>query len=379
MPIYSEDIVAELIARIYDAVLDPAGWSIFLEHLGTVVDGHSLNLSLMDPLNGNIVYGVHAKSDPRFVENYRRHYYRIDPWGEEGRKRNLLRPGFIGLGEPIVPPKILKRTEFYNDFGRQFSACGGLSALFKADHSLLAVSMMQYKFGQFGQLELRLVRELTPHLERAMRIHVRLEGAGMISERATAALDRVNCGVLFVAASGKLLFANQFARRLLRSRDGLTLTGGELHANTPAHTARLREAMSAALRVREGSDTADMPPVVIQRLAGRRPLSIVIAPLPHRPSFTAFDGAAVALFVTDPERSVTPRVETIGAMLGLSPGEAHLAQLLATGHDLKQASDRLSIQLETARKRLKVIFHKTDTHRQSDLVKLVLLCAEPSY
>ena len=136
--------------------------------------------------------------------------------------------------------------------------------------------------------------------------------------------------------------------------------------------------MSAALRARKGNDdTADMPAVVIQRPSGRRALSIDMCPLSHRESLITFDDAAVAMFVTDLERSVIPRVETIRAMLGLTPSEAQLAQLLVSGQDLKQASAHLSIGLETARKRLKVIFQKTDTHRQSDLVKLVLRCAGP--
>ena len=241
----------------------------------------------------------------------------------------------------------------------------------------MGVSMAQYKFGQFGQSELRLVRELTPHLERAIKIHLRLEGAGMVSASANAALDCMNCGVLFVSASGKLLFANQVARELLRSGDGVMVTRGELHANTPAQTMRLREAMTAALRVRDGTDTVNSPAVVIQRPSGRRPLAIVVAPLPRAAPLIELNAAAVALFITDPERLAIPSLEMIRAMLGLTPSEAKLAQLLALGHDLRQASNHLSIQTETARKRLKDIFQKTDTHRQSDLVRLVLLCAEP--
>jgi DNA-binding CsgD family transcriptional regulator len=377
MRVYSEDIVVGLVARIYDAILDPRGWSAFLDHLGAVVDGHGLNLSVIDPSTGNVVYGVHARSDLTFVDDYRRYYSTIDPWVAEGRKRNLLRPGFIGLGEPFVPPSMLQRTEFYADFGRHFRFCGGISALFKVERSLMAVSVVQYRFGQFDHPELRLVQTLAPHLERAIKIHQQLEGAGIVADRATSALDQMNCGILFISASGRVLFANEIARKLLRTADGIMLTRGELHANTPAQTLRLREAATAALRVRERSDTTDTSAVVIQRPSGRRPLSILVAPLPQRESMPGFDAAAVAMFITDPERSAVPRVETIRSMLGLSPSEAQLAHMLASGLDITQVSHRLSIRVETARKRLKVIFQKTDTHRQSDLVRLVLLCAEP--
>ena len=60
-----------------------------------------------------------------------------------------------------------------------------------------------------------------------------------------------------------------------------------------------------------------------------------------------------------------------------TPG-ARLVHCLAEGLTIKESADRLGIELETVRKRLKVIFQKTDTHRQADLVRLALLCAPPA-
>jgi DNA-binding CsgD family transcriptional regulator/PAS domain-containing protein len=374
MRILRYDIVARLIGRIYEAVLDPAHWVDFLNDLHYVFDGHALNLSLLDPSDGTLVYGAHAKCDETFVDDYRKYYSSIDPWVAEARRRNLLRPGLIALGEPIVPPNALKMTEFYNDFGRYYDSYGGVSGLFEVGQSLMALSIVQHKFGQFGLSEVGLVEALVPHLERAMQIHLRLEGVGITSAWATAAFDRLNGGVLFVSASGKLLFANKAARDILQRREGISTLRGELHAATPSETARLREAIATAIRVRDGEVRAASTTVVIQRSVDRRPLSILIAPLPRGTRLAVCETAAVAMFVTDPERSVTTEVETIRVILGLTPSEAQLAKLLAAGKSIKEAADLLTIRLETARKRLKVIFHKTDTHRQSDLVRLVLRC-----
>ena len=373
MSTYHRDTIARLIGRIYDAVLDPLHWVDFLNDLGAVVDGHGLNLSLINPSNGTVVYGLAARVDQQFVHDYRKYYSTLDPWLAEGRRRNLLRHGLIALGEPIVPATVLKRTEFYNDFGRYYQFCGGVGALFDVDRSLMSLSFSGYKFGQYNRSELRLVRALASHLERAMKIHLRLEGVGITPAWAGAALDRFNCGVLFVSASGTLLFANQVGREILHGRDGISTLHGELFAETPNETAKVREAIAMALRVREGEIPAPRT-VVIRRSLNRRPLSILVAPLPRGPGLAGFATAAVAIFVTDPERSVPTHAETIRVRLGLTPSEAQLAQLLASGRSVAEAADDLSIRLETARKRLKLIFHKTDTHRQSDLVRLVLLC-----
>jgi DNA-binding CsgD family transcriptional regulator len=375
MRIYSQEIVSDLIMRIYDAALDPTNWSGFLESFGRAVDGHGLNLSLIDPSNSAVAYGVvHARCDPAFLEKYKSHYSTLDPWVAEGRRRNLLRPGVIALGEPIVPATALKRTEFYNDLGRYYRFCGGLAALFEADQSVMAFSAVQYKFGQFGDAELKLVEALVPHLKRALKIYLRLDGAGLASAPVVFALDRIRCGIFFVSASGRLLFANQTARALLQSGEGVLTVRGELHAASPGQTLKLRQAITTALHLREGGLTDATSTVVIHRPSGRRPFSVLVAPLPRRHVITGLDTAALAIFVTDPESTVLPPVERIRVMFGLTVSEAQLAQRLASGQTLQEAADQLSIRRETARKRLKVIFHKSDTHRQSDLVRLVLLC-----
>lgn len=44
---------------------------------------------------------------------------------------------------------------------------------------------------------------------------------------------------------------------------------------------------------------------------------------------------------------------------------------MATGHSLEEAAAELGVALNTARKHLKVVFGKTETHRQDELVALL--------
>jgi DNA-binding CsgD family transcriptional regulator len=50
-----------------------------------------------------------------------------------------------------------------------------------------------------------------------------------------------------------------------------------------------------------------------------------------------------------------------------------LTRVLAEGATLDSAAARLGLRIGTVRTRLKTIFDKTGTHRQADLVRLVLL------
>jgi DNA-binding CsgD family transcriptional regulator len=59
-------------------------------------------------------------------------------------------------------------------------------------------------------------------------------------------------------------------------------------------------------------------------------------------------------------------------MYGLTAAEAKIAAILGQGNSLNEACRTLSIKQNTARTHLKRIFSKTDTNRQSELVKLIL-------
>ncbi|MET2832037.1 helix-turn-helix transcriptional regulator [Mesorhizobium shangrilense] len=64
-------------------------------------------------------------------------------------------------------------------------------------------------------------------------------------------------------------------------------------------------------------------------------------------------------------------VADLATAFGLTLSEQRLCEMLLLGHSLKEAADMLGIASETARHRLKVIFQKTDTHKQSELIALL--------
>lgn len=78
------------------------------------------------------------------------------------------------------------------------------------------------------------------------------------------------------------------------------------------------------------------------------------------------------LFVYDPQRLPASRAEILRRQFGLTISEARLADLIASGFTLATAAERLRVTIGTVRNQLEQIFQKTDTHRQSDLVRLLM-------
>lgn len=78
------------------------------------------------------------------------------------------------------------------------------------------------------------------------------------------------------------------------------------------------------------------------------------------------------LLVFDPDKLVKVRPEQISQLYGLTSAESRLAVILLQGKTLDEASSTLCRAKETVRKQLQSIFDKTNTCRQSELVKLLL-------
>jgi DNA-binding CsgD family transcriptional regulator len=87
---------------------------------------------------------------------------------------------------------------------------------------------------------------------------------------------------------------------------------------------------------------------------------------------------ALLVLVTENGVNRLPSVAVLREHFGLTPAEARLAHALATGCGLRAAAGEVGVGYETARGYIKILFQKTATRRQSDLVRRILEVA-PRY
>jgi DNA-binding CsgD family transcriptional regulator len=110
--------------------------------------------------------------------------------------------------------------------------------------------------------------------------------------------------------------------------------------------------------------------MLLRRSAGR-PLHCKLTPFSSESAFFAASPSAI-LFIGDPEAAPISRSTVMRSLYRLTPAESQLADLLLTGDTVASAADRRGITEDSARTQLKSIFHKTDTKRQTDLIRLML-------
>jgi DNA-binding CsgD family transcriptional regulator len=153
----------------------------------------------------------------------------------------------------------------------------------------------------------------------------------------------------------------------------LLLGPAGLEATHPSEARRLGELVRAALRTTNGNGFHPAGAMHIHRARSDRPLTLLVSPFRGQGMPIFLSRPAVAVFIADPDQQGQAREQVMQELYGLTPAETELALLLAAGKSLKEAAAERSVSLETARSQLKTLFSKTNTRRQSELVRLVLL------
>ena len=133
----------------------------------------------------------------------------------------------------------------------------------------------------------------------------------------------------------------------------------------------LREAVGGLAAAAQGHGTAAGDSFPISRPSLACPY--VATAIPIRPLVPTdnCNGACCLLLVEDPDRRDVPPERRLMKLWGLTPAEARAAALLASGLSLREISDQLEISFNTVRSHLQMIFLKTDTSRQGELVHLL--------
>jgi len=187
-------------------------------------------------------------------------------------------------------------------------------------------------------------------------------------ESATAVLNRLPLGVVLVTATAQVLFLNEKAKNILDRNDGLILDANRFcRASLPSENKRLGELLHSVLTP-EGNDSVDADfAMTVNRDEVDTPLTVMVAPIG-----SGIAGKGAVLFVSDPSEAVELSIDAICGLYGLTPAEGRLALGLTNGYKLDDLAEEWNVSMHTVRSQLRQIFRKTDTSRQSELVKLIL-------
>jgi DNA-binding CsgD family transcriptional regulator len=185
-------------------------------------------------------------------------------------------------------------------------------------------------------------------------------------------LDRNPAAVLLLDEYKRVVYANQPAEVLRSSGDGIRLSAEGIVALRKQDHDRLQGLIVRVLSAVTSPSVCPGGVMRVPRPSGKRAYTVLVAPLSRRYPILSMFRPAVCIVITDPDAQPPLPSQRVQAAFGLTEAEARLASLLASGAELRSAAAELNITYGTARARLAEIFQKTETRRQSELIKLLL-------
>ncbi|MGM0915595.1 MAG: response regulator [Pseudomonadota bacterium] len=226
--------------------------------------------------------------------------------------------------------------------------------------------------------QVRRMRDKSNHelqeLRQAMS-SLHLEASQQAFQAATRALDLVAPGMVLLDSQARITFANQRARQLAGESDVLALNATLSASGSMAR--RLRECITAATQAsRQGEE-----PVFSLRLPhrpGDHGLLVLVCALGQATDAAGTEASVVALLSAPDQRPPLPR-GVLASLFGLTPTETRIALALLEGLRTEEIAEQMSVSPTTVAFHLRNLFQKTDTHRQADLIALLMAGSMTAY
>jgi DNA-binding CsgD family transcriptional regulator len=310
--------------------------------------------------------------DPDFVASYVEHYAAINPWMAFW---DTVASGNVSISERDSPSSAFRHTEFYADWldpQPQMKAASGMRLDVDRNNTILV--SWHYDLDR-ASLADRFTGEV---LERvgggwtdAVRSATMLRSGLENTKRLGLLIEQIDAAAFLVDADRRIFEANSEAGVAMVHGDFMTGLGDILTLRDQPAQRWLEETLANLLagRRHQVSNTATFASCghVFRVGVTRAPefagsnLALLVRPRPQ------------ALVVIRPLVGTSLRLDagSLGLAFGLSAAETRLCEILVNGRSLAEAAQLLRLSEGTVRQRTKLIFQKTGTHRQGQLIALV--------
>jgi len=359
------DHLLSLVDDIYGCVLDGPRWAAVLERVGGVL--RACNGQIVSAGEQGLAFAYAWGTSAEVRERYNRAYRMIDPmttlhWHCE--------VGVPVTTDQFIPRRELEATRFHREFLQPLGWHDFVITVLQK--SAEAATMIGFTRGAgeppFGPDDIRLMQRLAPHFRRAALLHGLLEGARGTADTLTALFEAVAAPIFLLDAGGRCVGTNPAARQLLARPGSIVLRDGALDSPTGQLAAHIRRAL-APLPTPPAEPRDEDLAFGFEDAEARRHVAQI---LPLRRPAAAPDRAVAAMLVQEVGALRPLPGAALVELYGLTPAETRLLQLLAQGRSLEDSANLLGIAITTARTHLRRLFAKTDTRRQTQLVRLVL-------
>ena len=303
-------------------------------------------------------------------DGFRRKWRAPELNSHRARGLDLIFRGWKGVltERDCFTPEELRRDLFHQDFFMRtgFSSFAGV-ILAKEGASQVSTSIIRRADQEpYSREEIEDINALAGQLQNIGQLMVRM---GLVSsQRLADALALNGQPIALLGYGGTVMHASPSFEQAVRG--ALAIKDRRMASWHPEANLKLGQAVGYATR-RDTDHAESCKPIVLPKRNASRPLIATIVPVVGNARDLFHMVAAVISVVDLNAEAPQPNVVAMQQAFGFSPAEAKLAADIALGKTLLEIAARSGVSKETLRSRLKSIFGKTATSRQSELALLL--------
>jgi DNA-binding CsgD family transcriptional regulator len=363
----------ELIELIYNGPLEPTPWLKFLVALGQRIGCRSAGITLRLSRQGRpplVIWGnplVDQEAAKRITAAHAELGH-LDPL------RNALnKPGDLHTLDEVISREALHESEFYrriykpygieHALGMYISEPGGWEGNVGLINSSDAPN--------FTAADREMLGALRPHLERSLAIFANLQRHQSELQVLTETLDRLTISTFILDDRGHVLLSNGAGEALGQRGSIIRIADGRLRFLSRGDDARFQATLERALAARARAPAETFVDALRIDDADALNLGVLVRSVGRSVPFLSDPAPALIVYISG-STEARPIERLVMQLFDLTPSEAQLATLLASGLTIAESAERLGLTENTARTYSKIIFSKTGVGRQAELIRLIL-------
>lgn len=350
----------QIIELTYETVLDSSLWQQVLRLCVRYLKASDSQMVVVDEQSFKSIRNVTA-FDNNMGENYVNYYIQIDPrmpiWQNRINEWQTC--------QQLLSDNYISNSEFFQDFflpNNYRYTLGGKIQQNKNYFTGLGFYRAPDQH-EFQATELEVVKQLTPHFQRALQLQNYTEKLQKKVHLREMAIDALDIAMLIIDNLGKVLHLNLAAEEFIANqKHTLSVKWGKINCEYPYKRNELQSLIISAT-----TSPAIGGAMFLDKNSN---IQLFVTPLPETSKIQLQWQTTLALIIIQ-DGSKTSSLELFEKIYDLSPAEIKLATALNNGKTLEKYAETNSLSINTVRTQLKSIFNKTNTHRQSELISLL--------
>ena len=348
---------SQMVSAVHAASVEPDRWVEAMTLVRIALGGNATGLVVDQGANRAIQSC--SFTDDEAITSYANYYRQFD---YVLKAVESSAPGLVHSGEALVA--LNPRSAFNAEWMRRYELNDGMFVRLTAAPRPCSFVVAGRHAGPFATPDnVRVLNALVPQLQRALRTqHAVAELRDRVASGNHPA-DSFSAPAMTVFRDMTIGHTNAAAESLLRCSADILVRSGHVLLSFPSADAELRRAVSQATR-ESGPRTAET--LTVPRDALSRPLVVHVLPS------TNLHRQQAVVIVVDPDNHREPPKKLLRQLFSLTDAEAEVTLRIARGQALAAVADELILSLATVKTHLQHVYQKTDTHRQGELVRLLL-------